>query len=346
MTIPANEYKIDLQTLRILDPGEWQKFFNYDKIETISADKKYKLISQRVFEQEWNTENYNEELYDLTTGTLLTSGSSIAFKEQKRESLLDRLYYSIKEKEEETRILDAKLTLEHFYLKELEELKNNDVILYYYDNYNTSQLSYKDNKFILSKAGKLLPNYNEWTSMDFVAVNRFNNLDEFWSEFIAADRWFMKYNPLNPDGRNSTKPLLLAKHVITFCNNLRKEHSFTYDEYEKLNQWTNLVWSDEYKSTEIKQWCSNCDKEVYFQGRYPKYICTDCASKEKLDADGNLLEFFNLDFSGGLKIIYKDKNGNTIREDDTQQYCDCIIDNKLYFAQEARFGGIVIQRKE
>lgn len=252
----------------------------------------------------------------------------------------------MKEREEQKRIADAKLTLEQFYLKELKGIKNNDVILCYYDNYNTFQLSYNDNKFILSKAGKLPSNHHEWTSMDFGVMNKFNNLDEFWSEFITGGKWYIKYNPLNANGRNSTKKLLLAKHIITFCNNLRKEHNFTYDEYEKINQWDNFVWSDEYKRTEIKQWCFNCHKEVYFQGRYPKYICTDCASKEKLDADGNLLEFFNLGLWGGFKIVYKDKNGNTIKEEDTQQYCDCTIDNKLYFAQEARFGGIVIQKKE
>jgi hypothetical protein len=53
-----------------------------------------------------------------------------------------------------------------------------------------------------------------------------------------------------------------------------------------------------------------------------------------------------LGFSGGFRIIRKNRDGEIIEEDDTKQFCDCIIDGKEYFAQEARFGGIVIQRKE
>jgi hypothetical protein len=41
-----------------------------------------------------------------------------------------------------------------------------------------------------------------------------------------------------------------------------------------------------------------------------------------------------------------DRNRNIIREVETEDYCECIIDDKLFFAQEAKFGGIVIQKKD
>jgi len=56
--IPTREYKIDLKTLSILTPEEWQKLFNYNKVEIISDDKKYKLISQRVFRMEFVEHRY------------------------------------------------------------------------------------------------------------------------------------------------------------------------------------------------------------------------------------------------------------------------------------------------
>ena len=58
-----------------------------------------------------------------------------------------------------------------------------------------------------------------------------------------------------------------------------------------------------------------------------------------------LLEFYNTDLSGGFKIVYKDIDGNVLREDDSKAECLCLIDGKEFTAKEARFGGIVIQKK-
>jgi hypothetical protein len=345
-TIPTREYKIDLKTLSILQPEQWQKYFNYDKLEIISEDKRYKLISQRMHDPERNSDGYEEELYDLTSNTLISRSSSIAFQKDKRENLLEARYRSIKEREERKQVLAAKPTLEQYYYNQLAGLKNHDAILCYYDSVNVFQLNYEDGKFVLSGSGKLPSDYKEWKSMKFHLVKIYLNLSDFWEEFIATEKWYLRFNYLNGHGRDSSKALVLAKFVIQFFNGLRSRHDFTYAEYGKINNWSNLVWSEEYKGTEIKQWCSNCLKEVYYQARYPKYICSECASKNKYDKLGNLLEFSNLGFSGGFKITYNDASGNTIREDDTQEYCECMIDNKMFFAQEARFGGIVIQKKE
>lgn len=345
-TIPSKEYKIDLKTLSILKPEEWQKYFNYDKVEIISEDKKYKLISKREFEPERNSDGFNEELYELDSGKLISSGGSIAFAKNKRENLLESFCRAVKEKEEQKKILDAKPDLDEFYLKQIVQLKNNDEILCYYDIQNVFQLKYSDRKFILSRSGPLPSDLTQWKTMSFDPVKSYYNIDDFWIEFTTDKKWYLRFNYLNRYGLLSSKVLLLAKHIISFFNDLRRNHNFTYREYDKINNWSNLVWSEDYKRTELKQWCSNCFKEVYYQVRYPKYICSDCASKIMMDNYGNLLEFSNLGISGGLKITYKDSNGNTIREDDTQDYCECIIDNKLFFAQEAKFGGIVIQAKE
>jgi hypothetical protein len=345
-TIPTKEYKIDLSTLSILHPGEWRKYFNYDREELISEDKKYKLITQRIFEPDRNSDGFKEELYDLNSNQLLSRGSSIAFGKKKRENLLESLYRSLREKEEQKRILDAKPTLEQFYLEQADQLKNGDAILCYYDDENVFQLHYTDSKFILSKSDKLPSDLSKWSAMAFEVVKTYNSIDDFWGEFTGDNKWYLKFDHLNRNGQISSKALLLAKHMISFFNDLRKNHNFTYKEHDRINSWSMLVWSDEYQATGIKQWCSNCYKEVSYQARYPKYICSDCASKDKYDRNKNLLEFSNLGFSGGFKITYKDSNGNMIREDATQEYCECLIDDKPFFAQEARFGGIVIQKKD
>ena len=88
-TIPTKEYKIDLKTLSILQPEEWKKYFNYDKVEIISEDKRYKFISQRIFEPAQNSDGYNEELYDLNSGTLISRGSSLRSAKTKEKIFLN-----------------------------------------------------------------------------------------------------------------------------------------------------------------------------------------------------------------------------------------------------------------
>jgi len=345
-TIPTKEYKINLQTLRILTHEEWATYFNYDKVELISADKRYKLISQRIYEPERNDDGYNEELVDLTTNEVIRSSSSIAFRKDKRENLLDSHYRNLQEKEKQKQLLDAKPTLQQFYLKQLETLTDQDVILYYYDELNVFQLRYANRQFMLYRSGQLPTHSKEWTSMKFDLIRTYSNLDEFWNEFITPEKWYVRFKYLNSHGLNSTKASLLANHINSFFNELRRNHAFTYAGYDKIYYWSNLVWSDQYKSTEIKQWCSNCYKEIPYQVRYPKCICFECASKNKYDKKGNLLEFSNQGISGGLRITYLDSNGNSIREDNTQDFSECYIDGKLFFAREAKFGGIVIQKKD
>jgi len=344
--IPTKEYKIDLATLSILTPLEWQRYFSYDSVEIISEDKRYKLISKRVFEPERNSDGFTEELYDLNSGKLISSGSSIAFAKNKRENLLDSFLRSVKEKEDQKRILEAKPTLEQFYFEQINKLKDYDEILCYYDPESVFQLSYVGRKYILSSGGQLPSDYTQWKSIKFDFVKSYDSVDDFWSDFIRDEKWYVRFKYLNAHGRLSSKVLVLAKHIISFFNELRREHKFTYSEYDKINNWSNLVASEGFRKTELKQWCSNCFKEVYYNVRYPKYICSDCMSKDKFDSRGNLLEFSNVDITGGFRITYMDSEGSIIREDETEGYCECLIDNKLFFAKEAKFGGIVIQKKE
>jgi hypothetical protein len=342
-SIPTKEFKIDLSTLKILEFEDWKKYFNYNKTELISDDKKYKLITQRVFEPNRNSDSIKEELYEIVSNKLISSSDSIAFRHAKEETLLEKLYRSIREREEQKKILDAKPYLSEFYLKELSLLKEKEVVIGYIDNSYTYKLVFSSNTFTLFKCDKIPTEYGDWKTMEFVEIKVYSDIEEYWVDFIKDEKWFIKFRIHQIISERS---LILAKHIISYFNDLRRVHKFTYNEYNQINEWQNSVWSEEYKRTELKQWCANCYKEVYYQGRYPKYICRDCASKEILDKDGNLLNFSNLGFTGGFKIIRKNRDGQIIEQDDTQQFCNCIIDGKEFFAQEARFGGIVIQRKE
>jgi len=83
--------------------------------------------------------------------------------------------------------------------------------------------------------------------------------------------------------------------------------------------------------------CPICNRELNFNARYPNYICNDCSDKAT-DKNGRKLNFYNTSIGGGFEAIYID----------TKEIYDshiCFVDNIECYADEARFGGIVIETK-
>ena len=85
-----------------------------------------------------------------------------------------------------------------------------------------------------------------------------------------------------------------------------------------------------------KQLCQICFTEIPFQARYPNYLCEDCSSRA-VSKNGRPLLFENIDFSGGFSAFYADT-----REKYAEEHI-CYVDNKKCWAEEHKFGGIVIE---
>ena len=83
------------------------------------------------------------------------------------------------------------------------------------------------------------------------------------------------------------------------------------------------------------QRCPICSDRVQANPRYPKYVCPTCAGKA-VSLDGRTLEFFNVDLSGGFSARYADTG-------EVYDGHQCLIDGVPCRADEARFGGIVIE---
>lgn len=83
------------------------------------------------------------------------------------------------------------------------------------------------------------------------------------------------------------------------------------------------------------QHCPICQAEVAPSRRYPRYVCGTCDGKAT-DEHGRPLTFSNESFSGGFVARYADTGA---RRDNHI----CWIDGVQCWADEARFGGIVIQ---
>lgn len=342
-TIPTKEYKVDRATLKILTPEEWQQYFNYEPVITLSDDGLYKLITQRIREPKRNSDGIREELYEVSTNKRISTSDSVAFSKDKRETLLESLYRTARQKEKQKQILDAKPALDEFYQIQLSKLVGNEAIIAYSTQGKSYKLMYAAPRFDLLVKEPMPATLAAWEHAIFRRAKSYKTLEAFWREFTTDEKWFMHCNIHRALCR---QPLVLAKFAIGYFNDLRRGHQFTYAEYDEINRWSAVFWSDQYKETEFKQWCALCRKEVSFQARYPKYICGECMDKPKLDSRGNHLEFSNLGFSGGFLITYSDVHGNVIREDDSQSACRCFIEGNEFVAREAKFGGIVIQRKE
>ena len=83
------------------------------------------------------------------------------------------------------------------------------------------------------------------------------------------------------------------------------------------------------------QKCPICGCEVHGIPRYPRYLCPDCAS-ETTSEEGRRLTFSNDDLTGGYKAWYVDSR-------EPYQSHTCFVRGHRCWADEARFGGIVIE---
>ena len=87
----------------------------------------------------------------------------------------------------------------------------------------------------------------------------------------------------------------------------------------------------------MSQACPVCGIPLEPQARYPRYVCGTCASRA-CSADGRRLIFSNEGIDGGFVANFADTG-------ESYDSHDCWIDGIACHAEEARFGGIVIEAK-
>lgn len=81
--------------------------------------------------------------------------------------------------------------------------------------------------------------------------------------------------------------------------------------------------------------CPICAAVLEPMACYPRYVCEACAARAAA-ADGRLLAFANEGFGGGFAARYADSG-------EPYDSHACWIDGTTCHADEARFGGIVIE---
>ena len=85
--------------------------------------------------------------------------------------------------------------------------------------------------------------------------------------------------------------------------------------------------------------CPNCNKPRRFMERYPNALCPACHKGPIVDANGSRVTFINTHPLGYGVASEHHENGKIVVKDEPF----CFLEGKTCYAQEYRFGGIVIQ---
>ena len=188
---------------------------------------------------------------------------------------------------------------------------------------------------MFTKVEKLQPEL-DWNSIN-KTIGEFKTIDHFWDYLSKMEDWYKVYYPLPlPYGSNQ----LLAKHIISFHNDF-VSRPFNTTDYKRLHSWLNAIFTNEIDMEAYKQFCSNCKSPVTYTPRYPKYICHTCTDLLS-DASGRKVSFFNPEMVGhGCQGYYTDATPPEV-----YPFNIAYIGKKEFYAQEARFGGIVVQIKD
>ena len=332
-------YVINPKNGEVIDPKTFKKYFDYDKKEILSADGKYKLFYQRIHNDETGRDHKEEELIELENNKKITSSKGIVFSKDPLKNALERYYEDQERRRMEQEKIDAQLTLKEHYDYCKKNLVDNRFILGYYTENQAFKLVYKNELFQLFQA-KRTNQTIPVKDLEFKPSKSFNILTEFWNNFILNKKWYLDNSPFK-DELEFKEDRIIAKFLISEANRIRKEGDFTKDEYKKLSVWENQVYTESIRRSEYKQYCAHCQNPRYFSARYPKCICRDCY-KLITDEKGNKLVFYNTEAMGhGCQGYYAG-------EEPRKEYDSniCYIEGTKYYAEEARFGGIVIQQKE
>jgi len=87
-------------------------------------------------------------------------------------------------------------------------------------------------------------------------------------------------------------------------------------------------------ASNIYQHCPICSKPILYSERYPRAVCETCYDKA-CDAHGRKLSFSNVSIDGGFNAVVTDTQ-------EEYQSHTCYVEGVECWADEARFGGIVL----
>lgn len=327
--IPTKTYIIAPNQQEILNFKQWKKYFSYEPIETISKDGTLNEVWQRKHDEQRNIDSYEGYLIEIQTGKkIIDRASSFAFSNTKRISLIERYCQSVEQRKKYLKLLEKGMYPNEKHEEYLKELLENEIVFQFTKENLIYQLRKNNQKFSLYE-GEIPSRREDYNNLILEEFREdFNSIDEFWNQFKSVKRWFSEIGV-------SRINRVMEKFIITSHNQILEQEELTYKEHEKMNSWMNRCFNKEIERNVYWQFCSNYKERVYYNPRYPKHACRNCVSLIK-DELGNRLDYKN------THELY----GSRFRLKSNQKEIKIYINDDEYWAEEARFGGVVHQKKE
>ncbi len=166
----------------------------------------------------------------------------------------------------------------------------------------------------------------------FIELLQFDDVAAFWAWLSRDTDWYeMKAQQLHP---------LMAGLIGQFLPHFKRQNELSQMQHISLMHWENAIRQAD-PGFEPLQFCGICHADVAYFPRYPKYLCKACEARIS-DAKGRLVEYSNTAAMGyGCQGYYRDTDPPERYDSDV-----CYVDGVACKAQEARFGGIVIQKTD
>jgi hypothetical protein len=252
----------------------------------------------------------------------------LAFSSKKHRNLAERKAEERQKEVEKKAKEEAKCTAKELSTKTEKNIIDGDIVFAWKENDRQFFLHFEGKNFVL----------NEKNSNEKLLNKRyFETFELFWEFFSENKTWFLQrfFLPLpEPEKR-----FLAVFYVISSLREAKKMLILPSKEAYALYSWEQHFQSEELKKTEFVQFCPECKAEVFYFPRYPNYLCSACTAL-LTDKKGKKVAFYNEGMYGGCIGFYLDNEGNTSNKYEKDS---AFIGEKEFYAQEGRFGGIVIQ---
>lgn len=102
-------------------------------------------------------------------------------------------------------------------------------------------------------------------------ISDFKSIQQFWEFVTQNNEWYLEYILQDFEDIESNSEILIP-FIIKTTNDLRYNLNFKQDNYWNIMQWDNIVFQMN-MDDKLKQFCSNCKKEIDIKHRYPRLIC-------------------------------------------------------------------------
>lgn len=311
---------IDTKTQRVVNKDDLATIFDYSVKEIEHPEHQLKSIVRRVHDDEMNSDSYDNILISTETGKVIMRFRRDAFsKDPVTYTIFDCYISQLKEKEEEAAIKYGEYP-EELYAQDQEQLKDGSI--FQYQRKRGEELF----ELIRENGRYLLYRHKSYSNREFhndFLYEKFDSPKHFWYWFTGLPDWFLEFEPRHIDR-------VFNRDIIYFFNDLKKKWEFDYEQHKCIHKWESKVskFSNIDIFTVFLQYCARCGQRVLYYPRYPKHICRDCCSL-LTDENGDTIDWIKLE----LAFI-----------NSKEHKAPCYIDGAVYWAEEARFGGMAVQK--